>query len=412
MSATARRCAARPARILYLTPTPPDDILWGTELLLLDLIDSLDADRYRRLAAVVQNDGVVADALRERGIRVLRTRLAPPSPFGPQAVMNEARMVRDCIGELGDDRPDLVHVNNAWAGRTGVMLGLWYGVPTVMQLHGRPRSRQYFTYGAALSDVVLANSRFTAQGWQWWPASTRVQVVYPGVDLSRFRPSPADRASARRQLDISEDTFVIGCLGRGTPEKGHRYLLEALAGLRERGCAIKLVMIGLPPPGNDHALYPHLEHLHRLVVDLRIDKSVRFLGFQTETPRWLNALDVLVHPSLRESFGRAAAEAMAVGLPVIASRVDGLPEIVADAETGLLVPPADPPGLRAAVARLHADRELRRQMGERGRRRVQQLFSRDRYLREMEAVYEGALCRRRSPTVGPMGADVAPRSAS
>jgi glycosyltransferase involved in cell wall biosynthesis len=94
---------------------------------------------------------------------------------------------------------------------------------------------------------------------------------------------------------------------------------------------------------------------------------------------------------------------MAIGLPVIATRVGGLPEAVVDGETGLLVPPADPAALGAAIGRLRADPGLRKRMGENGRRRAQQHFSLDAYLRKMEGVYEMALGRAREPSTAPVG---------
>jgi glycosyltransferase involved in cell wall biosynthesis len=194
-------------------------------------------------------------------------------------------------------------------------------------------------------------------------------------------------------LGISPDEFLIGCLGRGTPEKGHRYLLEALVAAPARGDSSKILMIGVPPPGDRPALYPHVAELHRMARELGLNSRVEFLGFQAEAHRWLNALDLLVQPSLRESFGLAAVEAMATGLPVIASRVGGLAEVIVDGETGLLVPPADPDALGAAISRLRNDPGLRSSMGQRGRLRAQRHFSHDLCLRQMEQVYELALGR-------------------
>jgi glycosyltransferase involved in cell wall biosynthesis len=380
-----------PVRVLYLTLNPPENILWGTELHLLDLIAGLDPERYVPLAGMVQEDGALVEALQQRNVRVLRTRLPSPARFGVAAVAAEVRASKSCLRELGQERPALVHVNSAWAGRTGVLLGQWCRAPTVLQLHGRPRPHQYLTYAAALATVVVANSHFTAEGWGWWPARRRVRVVHPGVALSIFRPSLAQRQAARRELGLSRTEFVVGCVGRGTAEKGHRYLLEALAAYRSQADSITVLLIGIPPPGYHPIAYPHVRHLHRLVADLGLHRQVRFLGLRTDVPRLLNALDLFVHPSVRESFGRAAVEAMATGLPLVATRVGGLSEVVVDGETGLLVPPADPAALGAAIGRLRADPELRKKMGESGRRRAQQHFSLHAYLRGMEEVYEMAL---------------------
>jgi len=386
-----------PARILYLANNPPENIMWGTEMCLLDLIDGLDADRYVPLAAVVQQNGVFEEALRQRSIRVLRTRLPEPARLGLGSAAAALRAARRCLRELMGQRPDLVHINNAGAAaRTGVVLGRLCGASTVLHLHGRPRPREYVTSGAALTTVVVANSQFSAQGWDWWPARKRVAVVHSGTDLSRFRPSAGERQAARRELGLSETDFVIGCVGRGTAEKGHRFLLEALASCLSRNDSMAALLIGVPPIGHHPVAYPHVCQLHRLVGELGLSEQVRFLGFRTDVPRLLNALDLFIHPSLRESFGRAVVEAMATALPVVATRVGGLPDAVADGETGLLVPPADPGALGAAINRLRADPELRKTMGERGRLRAEEHFSIDAHIGQMTEIYESALRARRS----------------
>ena len=108
------------------------------------------------------------------------------------------------------------------------------------------------------------------------------------------------------------------------------------------------------------------------------------------------SLDILVQPSLRETFGRVLIEAMASRKPVIATRVGGMPEIVVDGESGLLVPPEDPPALAAAILSLLQDPAHVRAMGEAGRCRVEEHFSLPRRTRRLEAIYDAVLCQRES----------------
>ncbi len=380
----------RPTRILYITHNAPGDVLWGTELNLLDLIDHLDRDRYHPVAAVVQEHGAMVEALHARQVPVFGTRTPRPARLSPRALAAAFAAARSCARELDGAAPDLIHINHRWAARAGLALARRLGIPAILHLHGRPKPHHYFTDGAALASVVVANSRFTAEAWGWWPARRRLAVVYNGVRLSEFRPDPRLRAGVRRELGLREGEPVLGCVGRGTAEKGHVYLLRALASLPPARIPTTL-FIGIPPVGHPAILDPHVHDIHREMARLRLQKRVRLLGFRTDVPRLLNALDLLVIPSLQESFGRVAAEAMAASLPVVATRVGGLAEVVVEGETGLLVPPADPAALAGAIAGLLAAPERRASMGENGRRRAARHFSMEAHIAGMSAVYQAAL---------------------
>ncbi len=380
----------RPARILYVTHNAPGNALWGTELNLLDLIDHLDRERYQPVAAVVQEEGAMVEALHSRQVPVFGTRAPRPSRLSVRALAEALAASRSCAREVDGTAPDLIHINHRWAARTGLALARRLRVPAVLHLHGRPRPHHYFTDGAALARAVVANSRFTAQAWDWWPARRRLAVVYNGVRLSDFQFHPRRRAAVRRELGLRGDEPVIGCVGRGTAEKGHVYLLRALACL-PRARIPTTLFIGIPPAGSPADCAPHVREIHRELARLRLQKKVRLLGFRTDVPRLLSALDLLVAPSLQESFGRVAAEAMAASRPVVATRVGGLVEVVEEGETGLLTPPADPAALAGAIAALLATPARRERMGEKGRRRAERYFSLEAHIAGMSAVYRAAM---------------------
>ena len=379
-----------PRRVLYVTHNAPGNVLWGTELNLLDLIDGLDRERWQPFAAMVQESGAMEESLRARDIRLLRTRVPRPSRLNAGSVVAAMRAAEACWRELDGARPDLVHVNHRWAARTGLLLARRLGVPAVLQLHGRPKPHHYFTDGAALAEVVVANSRSTAEAWSWWPARRKVAVVHNGTRLADFRANTEERRAVRRELGLSEAEFVIGCVARGTAEKGHLCLIQALAssGFHE---GVVALLIGVPPVGYRPIADAHVHEIHRLIAGLGVGKRVRLLGFRTDVPRLLNGLDVVAIPSLQESFGRVAVEAMATSLPVAATRVGGLPEIVVEGETGLLVPPGKAAALAQGISRLRADQGLRLKMGENGRRRAEQHFSMEGHIARMTTVYEAAL---------------------
>lgn len=132
-------------------------------------------------------------------------------------------------------------------------------------------------------------------------------------------------------------------------------------------------------------LRPELE---KLAAELQVADVVQFVGWQSDVVGFLKQIDVMAMPSLWEAFGLSAAEAMAIEKPVVASRVDGLPEVVEDGVTGILVPPAEPEPLARAILQLADDPARRRAMGTHGRNRVEALFSLDSMIERHEAFYE------------------------
>jgi glycosyltransferase involved in cell wall biosynthesis len=135
----------------------------------------------------------------------------------------------------------------------------------------------------------------------------------------------------------------------------------------------------------DGSLRPELE---RLAAELQVSDAIEFVGWTHDVIGFLKQVDILAMPSLWEAFGLSAAEAMALRKPVIASNVDGLPEVVEDGRTGILVPPADPKALACAIIELAADPARRRALGEHGRARVERFFTLDRMIARHEEFYE------------------------
>lgn len=191
----------------------------------------------------------------------------------------------------------------------------------------------------------------------------RIRVVPSGVDVARLVPAAGARAALRRAWgadDAQVVAIVVGVLER---RKGHDVLLEAAARLGA-GAPLRYVFVGAGP----------LETALRRAAHAR-GVAVTFLGFRDDVVDCLAAADVAVLPSRHEGLGVAALEAMAVGRPVVASRVGGLAEVVADGETGSLVPPDDPAALAAALGELAAAPETRRRMGAAGAARVRARYS-------------------------------------
>jgi len=194
-----------------------------------------------------------------------------------------------------------------------------------------------------------------------------------------------DGVAARGRLGLSPTTTVLLIVGRLVPLKGHRYLLSALAGLRRARRDVVLLVVGDGPLRDS---------LRRSVEALDLKDATRFLGGrQGLVEETLGAADIVVVPSLSEGFGLVALEAMAAGRPCVASRTGGLPEIVADDDSGILVPPGDVNALTAALDRLVSNPGLRAAMGRRGRALVEERFDIRVRVRQIIRMYDDILAR-------------------
>ena len=248
----------------------------------------------------------------------------------------------------------------------------------------------------AMADRVLAVSDYVARRKVEVDLvpEERVFRIWNSVEIPRHLLGPAERASLRTDLGVPTDGLLAVCACRAVREKGVAELLRAFDrllgswGNRTSGYASPtLLYLGDGPAMAD------LRSLHATLVH---GNHVILAGYVPNAARAFAAVDVAIVPSLwAEAFGLAALEPMAWGVPVVASAVGGIPEVVRDGVDGLLVPPGDEHALGEALARLLATSSLREDMGKSGRARAAEVFSRDQQLDELEEIFlqELELCR-------------------
>jgi glycosyltransferase involved in cell wall biosynthesis len=182
-------------------------------------------------------------------------------------------------------------------------------------------------------------------------------VVVPNAILPAFQPAESNASLARQAAGIPEHAFVFGSVGRLSREKGHRYLLDAFA----RASAVKpdanffLVLLG---EGRE------LEALRQQAAELKISDRVKFAGFQRDCGQWMRLIDCLVQPSLTEGTPNSVLEALVEKLPIVATAVGGVPDLITDRKSGLLVPPADPDAFSAAMLEVYNSPALREQLAQ------------------------------------------------
>ncbi|MFA6108632.1 MAG: glycosyltransferase [Candidatus Latescibacterota bacterium] len=296
---------------------------------------------------------------------------------------------------LREGRYDLVHTHISKAGILGRLAAVWARVPVVVHTyHGQvaelsgtsPASllfRACERVAARRTDRLVAVSQDTARACLAMGIGRQDQyrVIHGGIEVSRF----SDYAAPAGGFPGGPGGPRLGAIGSLTEEKGFEVLLRAMPAIRAREPGTRLWIIGSGP------LQPRLVGLAR---ESDLGGAVAFPGIVEDVRPWLAGLDLLVVPSRREGLGLVILEGMAMGIPVVASRVGGIPEVVVDGETGLLVEAGDPASLAAAALTLLADPERRRRMGRAGRQRAIERFSLETMSARIAEEYELLLAAR------------------
>ena len=201
------------------------------------------------------------------------------------------------------------------------------------------------------------------------------------MDADAFSGQP-DCAAFRREFGLDDGAFVLGAAGQLIPRKGHRFLLQAVAELKDSHPEIRLVIFGEGYLNNQ---------LRAQAASLGLGDVVQFAGYRDDLDAFAGCFDLFVHPSSAEGLGVAALKAAAAGVAVVGCRAGGMSESVVDGGTGLLVPPEDADALRDAIGLLMDDDALRNRMAAAGRERMQNAFSIDTMVNKHVALYESLL---------------------
>lgn len=360
----------------------------GAEEHILTLLRGLDRSRFRPL--LVCTPEVASRIQPDVPDDVPVTALTLRHPRHVAAARELARLIRR-------ERVGIVHSHLFYSSLFASPLARLCGVPLVVET---PHVREVWRRGLKgryavdrwagrfvdqYIAVSEANRRYLLEEKKL-PAR-KVVVIHNGCDVQRFDVRNVDTRALRASLGFAPGDPMLVVVGRLEPQKGHRILLDALPVVQREFPSVRLVCVG------EGSLRDSLEYRAKT---LGLADSVRFVGQQADIPAWLALADVVVLPSFYEGLPLAAIEALAAGRAMVATDVDGTPEIVVPEETGLLVPPGDPGSLAVAISRLLREPDLRLQLAEAGRARVIERFNEVRQVARTEALYELALRRRRS----------------
>ena len=351
---------SRRIRVLHVLGTGERHAI-GIARTALHLARRLPSSRWEISALFIRDGGPLGDRFEEAGIETFEA--------GWHRGLTDFRGAARFTGTVRDIAPHIVHFHAG--GRAQRLAARAAGRPRIIAHYhsiyeesGRASPRT-----GAVADVVLANSRATAATI---PRAKPV-VIHQGVATG-----PILR---RRSINTR-----IGVAARLAPVKGIATLIDAMSlVIRDHPALASTIFLEIAGTG------PEESALREQISDRGLEKQVRLHGWRENVRHLMQRWDIYVQPSVAEGFGIAVLEAMGVGLPVIASRTGGLPELVEEGTTGILTEPGDAQGLADAIASLAADEEMRRRLGAAGRERVAREFTIEREVTSIAAVYERLL---------------------
>ena len=382
-------------QILFINPA---GYVGGAEKSLTDLVTGLPHERFQPLV-VTLGPGPLAGELNQLGIESREILLHP-------AILNLSRgrgknrwltlpglpfLVIPTLNRLlrliREESIDLIHTNGLKAHLLACLLTILSRRPLIWHYRDLPAPTGYYRFFRSLARVfpikIIANSMAVKERLG---NPVKTKVIYNGIDTTQFQPGKKI-SNLRKEFGFSHNDLVIGTIGHFAPLKGYNDLILAMSMILESVPRARLLIVG----GSIYPAYQdYKKKLQSLIDRLDLTDKVIFAGERDDLPAVLKTIDIFVLPSWSEGFGRANLEAMAAGRPVVSTDVGGIPEVVIDGETGILVPPHDPGALAEAIIRLAEDENLRKQMGAAGRRRAER-FTIEQMVNGVVRVYDEIL---------------------
>jgi glycosyltransferase involved in cell wall biosynthesis len=373
-------------RLMKVVPTL---LCGGTESQVMTLCRVLDPSRFDVEFACLRRWGQFVKELEDRQIPL--TEYPIGSFYSVTALAQQAKFAR----HLRRRGTQIVHAYSFYGNVFALPPARMAGTPAVIAsirdlgLYLTPMQRLVQRHVCRLADRVVVNAEavkdwLVREGYD--PA--KIVVIHNGVDLSRFS-APREPGRIATELGLPAETPLVAVVSRLTRMKGLEQFIEAAAVVSRQAPSARFLIVGETPPHDAS----YLDQLKSLAGRLHIAERVIFTGLRSDVPALLASVAVAAMPSLNEALSNALLEAMAAGAPVVATRVGGTPEALADGETGLLVPPADVPALAAAITQLLETPLLGARLGRAARQAIEDRFSIARMAMSTQLLYRELLTR-------------------
>jgi len=361
--------------ILYLHN---ESVMGGAEISLLNLVKGLNKKLFTPHFAC-SKEGPFIEELRK--IKITPDFVQFPGIRWPNPVQI-CKTIRNLIDIIKKRQINLIHSNQPRSNLFGAIAAKIKGVPIVWHERclerGRFDSDNIFSF---LPDRIICNSGVVRGRFTKEKTDAKIRTIINGVDLREFDPE-LDRRVIRKEFNIGEDEPIIGTIGRIDPEKGYECFLESARIVSQDFENVRFLVVGgaFNNPSLEKSLY-------EMSVEKGIDKNTIFTGFRRDIPQIIASMDIVVLPSEIDACSRVLFESMAMRKPLVATNAGGTTEIVQDGVTGLLVKPGDSSGMAKCIVKLLNNKNLAKQYGNAGRKRVEEMFTIERNIKETENVY-------------------------
>jgi glycosyltransferase involved in cell wall biosynthesis len=362
----------------------------GTERQFVHVANGLDPSKFDVEIGCLKQAGPLLQSLRpEMPVHLYPVRT---SFYHFQSVLSQLRLAQD----IRKRRIDIVHTYG-WYPNIFAIPPSWlsarpFRIASIRDAgaYMTPIKIRALKVACALSDRVLANS---AAGKDWLAAQgvkdQKIVLIRNGIAIPEQTRQTAESGGIRKEFGIPQEAPLCACIGRVVSGKGIDFYLRAARILADQGRDVRFLMIGAVSVETNYK-----SEMEILARELNLDGRVIFTGQRQDVAAILREVDIVVHPSLTEGLSNVILEAMATGLPVVATRTGGNPELVQDGKTGILVPVENEGEIARAIARMLDDPSMARAFGEAARSRVIQEFSIGHMLGKMEDLYLGLMEQR------------------
>jgi len=358
----------------------------GLEMVVINLLKVMDHRIYTPILCCLEEEGSLIHEVEKLGIKTV--------VLGKKRKGIDYPLIFRLAKILKQEKIDIIHSHNPTPYFYGTIAGKIANVPAIIYTkHGRNPIRnkrelllrRFLSYMTdkivAVSDdagnVAINDEKINPE---------KVVTIFNGIDIDRYQTN-IDVASKKHEIGLSDDDFVIGIVARLSPEKDHNTLLDAFHIVLDNvDQSVKMVIVG------DGILR---EELEQKAKSISINDKVIFLGERHDVPELLAIFDLFALSSITEGISLTLLEAMATGLPVVATNAGGNTEIVLDNQTGFIVPPKDPNRMAEAIMTIIKNNDMANQMRERGKDRVSKKFSLETMRDQYEQIYQQALLHKK-----------------
>jgi glycosyltransferase involved in cell wall biosynthesis len=380
-----------------------DDRIGGAHIRIFRIARKLKEKGIEYSQAVPKGNGESPDYVRKAGVTVYRCGLGTPHFIrnfetfflNISYLINFIPSIYCLVKIIKLKEIDIVHLHGI-LNLQGALAALFTKRLVVWHFHET-------LYPKFLINILRPLTRFVAdslvhisentRNYYLTGSSFKELIIYEPVDIENFDPAhiaKEKKVNLRKELNITEDDIVLGSVGNISWVKGYENLIMSMGTLKKKYKKLKLIIVGKIL--STQAGY--YKDLKRLVSSLGLERDVYFLGIREDIPQLLSLMDIFILPSITEGTPLSIIEAMSMKLPVIASRVGGIPEVISDGKTGLLVTPRNPDEITDAVLNLLEDSKKRKEMGTRARKIAKNKFSLEHCVRGHEKLYKRLMRQR------------------